>query len=247
MSIFKIQFVSLYRIFVDHLNVHQPAQYNFIIDMDTRICALITSLPAYFSDGNVAPHDPRTPNLVKETLLIRITAANRHLRLHRPYLMRGYTDKQYAASKDRCVTSAHAVLTLLQIAGQRCPELFRLWIISFYGFVAVRNLLLPSPPRLALTLDGSQSIVAFIDLTRNPSDATRAALHETVALFKRVESTSAGARNAISLLQGLLGEPPRCCPTGRALTPATTPQPPKRRLPLRASPRPTSGVGLKEE
>ncbi|ORY91511.1 fungal-specific transcription factor domain-domain-containing protein [Leucosporidium creatinivorum] len=182
MSIFKLQFVTLYREFVDHITTRQPADYGFIINMDTRICDLIASFPPYFA--NVQDSPARTPNLEKECILIRITAANRHLRLHRPYLMRGYTDKQYAASTNRCVTSARSVLTLLQIAGQRCPDLFKLWIVLFYGFVA--------------------SIVAFIDLTRNPSNETRAALHETVALFKHGEQTSAAARNAISLLQGLL-------------------------------------------
>jgi len=107
--------------------------------MDTRICELIASFPPYFANVQDTPRDARTPNLEKECILIRITAANRHLRLHRPYLMRGYTDKQYAASTNRCVTSARSVLTLLQIAGQRCPSLFKLWIVLFYGFVAVRD------------------------------------------------------------------------------------------------------------
>lgn len=105
--------------------------------MDTRICRLIESFPPYFANVSDAPQDPRSPNLVKECLLIRITAANRHLRLHRPYLMRGYHDKAFTASKDRCVASARSVLTLLQIAGQRCPEIFKIWIVLFYGFVAV--------------------------------------------------------------------------------------------------------------
>ena len=105
--------------------------------MDTRICSVIESFPPYFANVSGSSDDPRVSNLVKECLLIRITAANRHLRLHRPYLMRGYHDKAYAASKDRCVASARSVLTLLQIAGQRCPEIFKIWIVLFYGFVAV--------------------------------------------------------------------------------------------------------------
>ncbi|KAK4057888.1 hypothetical protein OIO90_001107 [Microbotryomycetes sp. JL221] len=186
MTKLKIQCVDLYRQFVDHLNLNQPAQYPFIIEMDAQICRLIDTFPQHFTDVSSVGKGEGLTDMVKlkECLLIRITAANRHLRLHRPYLIRGYTDERFAASKERCVNSARAVLALLKIARQRCPELTRLWIVLFYSFVA--------------------SVVIFIDLTRRPNNATRQALHEALTAFRYAESNSAAARNAASLLTGLL-------------------------------------------
>ncbi|KAM0788922.1 hypothetical protein ACM66B_003000 [Microbotryomycetes sp. NB124-2] len=182
MTRLKIDFVDTYRQLVDHLNVQQPPDYNWVIEMDNHICRLIEGFPHHFSD--VANADPRNPTLVKECLTIRITAANRHLRLHRPYLTRGYVDERFAASRDRCVSSARAVLALIKISNQRCAELMRLWLVVYYGFVA--------------------SVVCFVDLTRRPTDATRAALTDALAAFRHVKKSSAAARNAATLLEGLL-------------------------------------------
>lgn len=79
-------------------------------------------------------------------------AETRLLRLHRPYLTRGFRESKYAPSKDRCVQSAREcfthlssdkppdllwlagqILRLLGIAGERCPDLLRFWIVIFYS------------------------------------------------------------------------------------------------------------------
>ncbi|SGY79044.1 BQ5605_C008g05021 [Microbotryum silenes-dioicae] len=185
MTILKLRFVTLYREFVDHLNVNQLADYDFIVEMDGRICDVIADFPEYFSSlSHPWQKDRRWPNLEKEALLIQITAANRHLRLHRPYLMRGYHDSKYHASTERCVSSARSVLVLLRQAGERCPEIFRLWIVSLYQFVA--------------------SIVCFIDLLHKPSIEMRATLRESVELLKLASSNSAAARMGVKVLEGLL-------------------------------------------
>ncbi|SCV70784.1 BQ2448_3546 [Microbotryum intermedium] len=186
MTIFKLRFVTLYREFVDHLNVNQLADYGYIVEMDGRICDVIADFPEYFSSlSHPWQKDRRWPNLEKEALLIQITAANRHLRLHRPYLMRGYHDSKYHASTERCVSSARSVLVLLRQAGERCPEICRLWIVSLYQFVA--------------------SIVCFIDLIHKPSIEMRATLRESVELLKLASSISAAARMGVKVLEGLLG------------------------------------------
>lgn len=106
------------------------------------------------------------------------------MRLHRPYLSRSYTDPKYSASKDRCVHAARSILAHIRVAGERAPDLLKNWLTLFLGFAA--------------------SIVVFIDLTRNPSLETRLVLRETLALFKTAQFVSTAARNAVSLLEGLL-------------------------------------------
>ncbi|KAM0786827.1 hypothetical protein ACM66B_002256 [Microbotryomycetes sp. NB124-2] len=182
--IFKIRFTILYRELIDHLITHAPAQYSFVLNMDKRLVKLMDSLPDHFRDPHALPEDS-DPNLVKECILLGLMGETRLLRLHRPYLTRGFKDAKFAPSKDRCVHSARNILTLLGVAGRRCPELLRFWIVIFYCFAA--------------------AIVTFVDLTREPTEATRNLLTETLILLKTAENVSAAARNAIRLLEGLLG------------------------------------------
>lgn len=105
--------------------------------MDMRVVQLMDSLPPFFRDAANSLDDPSRPNLLKESLLLSMIGENRLLRLHRPYLTRGFREAKYAPSKDRCVQSARQILRLLQTAGQRCPDLLRFWVVCFYGFAAV--------------------------------------------------------------------------------------------------------------
>ncbi|KAK4057475.1 hypothetical protein OIO90_001544 [Microbotryomycetes sp. JL221] len=182
-SIYKIRFTILYRELIDHLISHSPAQYSFVLNMDMRLVKLIDSLPDHFKEPESMPEDSDL-NLVKESILLGIIGETRLLRLHRPYLTRGFKDSKYAPSRDRCVHSARHILSLLAVAGQRCPELLRFWVVIFYCFAA--------------------AIVTFVDLTRNPSEDTRELLRQTLILLKLAENVSAAARNAIRLLEGLL-------------------------------------------
>ena len=105
--------------------------------MDMRLVQLMDSLPPFFRDPINLLDDPTKPNLLKESILLSLIAENRLLRLHRPYLTRGFRETKYAPSKDRCVQSARQILRLLDAAGERCPELLRFWVVCFYGFAAV--------------------------------------------------------------------------------------------------------------
>ncbi|KAM0751752.1 hypothetical protein T439DRAFT_324943 [Meredithblackwellia eburnea MCA 4105] len=183
-QIYKMHFIILYRELVDHLNTHSPASYSFILSMDLKLVKLMDSLPSYFTNVAERPDDPLRPNLIKESIFLQMMGENRLLRLHRPYLSRGYRDAKYAASKDRCVHSARSILSYIKIAGARAPEMLKNWLVLFLGFVA--------------------SIVTFIDLTRVPSLETRTILREVLDLFKTAQMVSAAARNAVSLLEGLL-------------------------------------------
>lgn len=114
--------------------------------MDARIVNLFDSLPTYFKAVS-PPADRSNDSLVMECLLLQLIGETRLLRLHRPYLSRGYQDRKYSPSKDRCVQSARSILTLLKTAEKICPLLLGQWLVLFYGFGAVRN---PEPRYLPL-------------------------------------------------------------------------------------------------
>lgn len=63
MSRFKIEFVTLYREFVDHLAEHQPPNYKFIIDMDASICKVVEHFPPAFTNPAALTPNARNPNV----------------------------------------------------------------------------------------------------------------------------------------------------------------------------------------
>ncbi|ORY35307.1 fungal-specific transcription factor domain-domain-containing protein [Naematelia encephala] len=191
-TIFRLQFLSLYREHIDHLISHQPASYEFIKQMDSRLVALRDSLPPYFSDNVEALRLSAICNsscVVSESIAIRIIAANRLLRLHRPYLTLGYHDPRYRQSTEQCVLSAQTILGLCETARVAAPTVLNYWLILFYAFAA--------------------AIVIFIRLCNNEQDdkrQSRQLLHRVVETLRGAQEFSAAARNAISILENLLSE-----------------------------------------
>jgi hypothetical protein len=80
----RLRFVELYRQIVDN----QAADYGFVLEMDRKISITILELPSHFRGPGSA---------VKgfELTLALIMGETRRLRLHRPFLFRGYKDSKY--------------------------------------------------------------------------------------------------------------------------------------------------------
>lgn len=129
-----------------------------------------------------------------EKMLMLIMGETRRLRLHRPYLFRGYKEQKYAKSRDQCVESARAILNLLKSESEQSGILLKWWIVLFYGFAA--------------------AVVLFIDLCHHKSGNgpnlahRRTELMEALQLFKTTEHVSAVSRNAIALLEGIITAEP---------------------------------------
>lgn len=58
---------------------------------------------------------------------------------HRPYLLRGYKERKYEGSKDRCVASARSILVGVQLAESLAPGMLRFWVALLFAFSAVRH------------------------------------------------------------------------------------------------------------
>ncbi|KAJ6601447.1 fungal-specific transcription factor domain-containing protein [Mycena vulgaris] len=180
-SLCRLRFVELYRQIVD--NMQAPAGYGFVIDIDRKISKTILELPAHFRGPGPA---------VKgfELTLALIMGETRRLRLHRPFLFRGYKERKYVDSRIQCVNSATAILDYLKSDNEQSALLLKWWLVLFYGFAA--------------------AVVLFIDLCHQKADdqpdleMRRVQLREALDLFKTAEHVSAVSRNAIALLEGLL-------------------------------------------
>ncbi|KAK7435698.1 hypothetical protein VKT23_019531 [Stygiomarasmius scandens] len=200
----RFRFVELYRQIVDNMQSPSPSGYGFVLEMDAKLRKMQEDIPSYFQDN---PHGEPGNILSKEQLLASakgvkgleltlslIMGETRQLRLHRPFLFRGYKDKRFAKSRDQCISSARAILNYLKSNDEHSAILLKWWIVLFYGFAA--------------------SVVLFIDLCHQKADDApdleyrRAELREALDLFKTAEHISTVSRNAIVLLEGLMSAEP---------------------------------------
>ncbi|KAJ4480155.1 fungal-specific transcription factor domain-containing protein [Lentinula aciculospora] len=202
LSLTRFRFVGIYREIVD--NMQSPTGYDFVTEIDAKIRRMQEDVPRYFQEHDStlesynstsppsAPSRYRpSPNVKQlELTLCLLMGETRQLRLHRPYLFKGYKDRKYAKSREQCINSAKAILNLLKSNDEQSATLLKWWMVLFYGFAA--------------------SVVLFIDLCHHKADNSpdlemrRIELREALDLFKTVEHISSVSRNAIALLEGLL-------------------------------------------
>ncbi|KAJ4501240.1 fungal-specific transcription factor domain-containing protein [Lentinula lateritia] len=201
LSLTRFRFVGIYREIVD--NMQSPTGYDFVTEIDAKIRKMQEEVPRYFEEYNLntpdnsaspPPYNPAQNVKQLELTLCLLMGETRQLRLHRPYLFKGYKDRKYAKSREQCINSARAILNLLKSNDEQSAILLKWWMVLFYGFAA--------------------SVVLFIDLCHHKADngleleMRRVELREALDLFKTVEHISTVSRNAIALLEGLMSVEP---------------------------------------
>ncbi|KAI3619528.1 nucleus protein [Moniliophthora roreri] len=188
-SLIRFRFVGLYREIVDNKN----RGYSFVLEIDSRLRDMVDAIPSYFENKPDTPSDKTDSNGVNtpmEHLFSLIMGENRRMRLHRPFLFKGYTDPTYAKSRDQCIKSARLILKHLKSTPENCAMFLKWWIVMFYGFAA--------------------AVVLFIDLchhkTEDPAavEARRIELQEALDLFRRSQHVSAVSHNAVALLERMM-------------------------------------------
>ena len=97
--------------------------------MDQQLSTFLSGLPPYFKAPRSSA-DTQDNVQDAERILIQLTAQTRILRLHRPYLSRGYRESEYAKSKEKCVASAKAILKLIKEADDRAGMIFKWWYVD---------------------------------------------------------------------------------------------------------------------
>jgi len=104
----RFRFVELYRQIVDNMQSPSPSGYGFVLEMDAKLRKMQEDIPSYFQDnphgepGNILSKDQLLASAkgVKglELTLSLIMGETRQLRLHRPFLFRGYKDKRFVSN-----------------------------------------------------------------------------------------------------------------------------------------------------
>lgn len=123
--------------------------------VDTELKRSIQNLPSYFAidvdNLEPPPTDPRERIFYWEKITVNLSGQSRLMRLHRPWLSRGYKDRKYVQlivraaplahsqfsryeySRDQCIRAARNCLKLMTDDHGTAVFLERWWILLFYG------------------------------------------------------------------------------------------------------------------
>lgn len=182
MQIFRFQFVQVYREITDHMAAHPDPPYTFIEAMHEKIVDLASTLPDHFRRPERLVQPTRA--LMVDSIFLNLLVNIRLARLHRPYFLRGYHDKRYLDSKERCVKASQEVLRLVDLAEHRCPQILSLWLPLFYAFTA--------------------AVPVCIDLVFEPTDGKRRAAEGVLETFRKHSATSVSARHSAFVIERML-------------------------------------------
>lgn len=116
------------RKFIDVINASFPnPSYKSILDLDRQYRETYSLLPAALRPDVPQPFSPTySEHLAYQRVFTGITLQNRIVRLHRAFMLRGYTNDRYKYSTDACLQSAH---TLLELVANSHTGLARWWVV----------------------------------------------------------------------------------------------------------------------
>jgi len=217
----KLKFaeISQRQIWQANNNNHPP--YSFILSVDRELRKAMLELPAYFQpDSNPGPVSQDPKKLVEhyEKITLSLAIHSRMLRLHRPWLSRGYEDERYAYSKEQCIRAARASLRMMSDNIGVARFLEKWWIPLFYvtvsGMVVIIDLLKTAKREMKskATEEKIAEVKGALDQMRHISQTSipaKAAIKVMDFLMTEVEErrrpggTSLGKRKATAEGEGL--------------------------------------------
>nr|XP_018265162.1 nuclear protein [Kwoniella dejecticola CBS 10117]OBR87320.1 nuclear protein [Kwoniella dejecticola CBS 10117] len=180
-------------------NNHHPP-YSFILSVDGELRKAMMELPTFFQpDSNTKGppnQDPKALVQYYEKIMLNLAIHSRMMRLHRPWLSRGYEDERFAYSKEQCIRAARASLRMMSDADGTASFLEKWWLPLFYvsvsGLVVIIDLL--RTPRRQMysrdTDDKISEVKGALDQMRGIMDVShpaRAAVRVMDLLLAEVE------------------------------------------------------------
>nr|XP_019008195.1 nuclear protein [Kwoniella pini CBS 10737]OCF46976.1 nuclear protein [Kwoniella pini CBS 10737] len=146
-------------------NNHHPP-YSFILSVDGELRKAMMELPTFFQPDSSTKgppnQDPKALVQYYEKIMLNLAIHSRMMRLHRPWLSRGYEDERFAYSKEQCIRAARASLRMMSDADGTASFLEKWWLPLFYvsvsGLVVIIDLL-RTPRRQMYSRDTDEKIL----------------------------------------------------------------------------------------
>lgn len=198
--------ISQRQIWQANNNNHPP--YSFVLSVDGELRKAMMELPSFFQPDQttkVPPsNEPKALVRYYEKTILNLAIHSRMLRLHRPWLSRGYKDERFAYSKEQCIRAARASLRMM--SDGTASYLEKWWLPLFYvsvsGLVVIIDLLRTSRKDM------------FSSETQEKINEVKNALDQ----MRKIADVSHPSRAAVRVMELLLAEvEERRRPPGSAL------------------------------
>lgn len=198
--------ISQRQIWQANNNNHPP--YSFVLSVDGELRKAMMELPSFFQPDQttkVPPsNEPKALVRYYEKTILNLAIHSRMLRLHRPWLSRGYKDERFAYSKEQCIRAARASLRMM--SDGTASYLEKWWLPLFYvsvsGLVVIIDLLRTSRKDM------------FSSETQEKINEVKNALDQ----MRKIADVSHPSRAAVRVMELLLAEvEERRKPPGSAL------------------------------
>ncbi|KAK8847674.1 hypothetical protein IAR55_005533 [Kwoniella newhampshirensis] len=145
----RLKFVEITQRQIWQANNNNHPPYSFILSVDGELRKAMMELPSFFQPDSSArgppSQDPKALVQYYEKIMLNLAIHSRMLRLHRPWLSRGYEDERFAYSKEQCIRAARASLRMMSDADGTASFLEKWWLPLFYvsvsGLVVIIDLL----------------------------------------------------------------------------------------------------------
>jgi hypothetical protein len=104
--------------------------------VDGELRKSMMELPDFFqpdpSGGDAPPADHNSRQMVEyyEKIMLNLAIHSRMLRLHRPWMSRGYTDERYQYSKEQAIRAARASLRMMGDNNGAASFLEKWWYVA---------------------------------------------------------------------------------------------------------------------
>lgn len=96
----------------------EGVKYSHIIALETQFENLVNNLPIFFRLGHESDNS-YSRHATTECYLIHLGIYTRRIKLHQPFLVRGFTEPKYAYSRDACLRSARTVLEVYRMLEEK--------------------------------------------------------------------------------------------------------------------------------
>ncbi|KAG7091752.1 hypothetical protein E1B28_008153 [Marasmius oreades] len=136
-SLTRFRFINTHRQSIDHMMKPSLMGWSFIKDTDAELRQLLEQVPMSFEMTNKIGKKLEKGKKSLEILFVMVMGLTWRMRLHRPFLSRGYTDCRFEKSKEECISSAKSILNYFKSYPEHFEQLLRWRTVMSYGFAAV--------------------------------------------------------------------------------------------------------------
>ncbi|KAM0747428.1 hypothetical protein T439DRAFT_329158 [Meredithblackwellia eburnea MCA 4105] len=202
----RVKLIEPYRSLVDECNSAGGMTYSVVERTHSKLLAVLSDFPQFYQMETdlalLASDAAHLERLIVERIVVQCAFQARLMRVHRPYLSRGYRNKKYSKSRETCISCAREVVKLATGYPSASQLPFGWWAVTFDVFAA--------------------AICLFIDLShaKEGVEEKRALVVEAVGLVHKIAHTSMAKAGARVLDQLVLEEHNR-----RSATEGTTTKP----------------------